>query len=268
MKQWSFIEEDHDHEPKRKPRRARQGSSEAVILWSRRLPKLVAEKPRPQGRGSSLQIESVRRLRSGRCCKRIQTHCLQQRFSVSDPAVKDALHDISLFRRFARENISNETTMLRFRVLLETHGIGAQARATIHARLSERGLLFKAGMLVVATIITASNLETGVRATMNEERFFLVLASMVLAALLTGALASSQRSVIRGLGVCVGLSALQALVVLWLTQQVDTQGFAALLVIGAFMFSSVIAFSSSLALRRLRQARGLHKAAGNRTGEA
>jgi len=45
---------DHiDHEPKRKPRRSRQGSSEAVILWSRRLPKLVAEKPRPQGRGSS-----------------------------------------------------------------------------------------------------------------------------------------------------------------------------------------------------------------------
>jgi len=102
---------------------------------------------------------------------------------------------------------------------------------------------------------------------MNEDRFFLVLASMVLAALLIGALASVQRSMVRGLAVCVGLSALQALVVLWLTQQADTQGFAALLVIGAFMFSSVIAFSGSLALRRLCQARGLPKST-SRTGEA
>jgi len=90
---------------------------------------------------------------------------------------------------------------------------------------------------------------------MDEERFFMVLAGLVLAALLIGWLASYRRAVLNGLMVCVGLSAMLALGVLWLSQRADTQGFAALLVIGAFMFSSVIAFSSSLALRRWRLAR-------------
>jgi len=94
---------------------------------------------------------------------------------------------------------------------------------------------------------------------MDEERFFLVLASMVLVALLTGWLASCLRTVFAGLVVCVGLSAALALAVWWLAQRIDTQGFAALLVLGAFMFSSVIAFSASLALRRLRLARRTRK---------
>jgi len=99
---------------------------------------------------------------------------------------------------------------------------------------------------------------------MNEERFFLVLASMVLVALLIGALASSLRSVFAGLAVCIGLSALVALGVLGLARSVDTQGFAALLVIGVFMFSSVIALASSLALRRLRLARQAYAEASNK----
>jgi len=90
---------------------------------------------------------------------------------------------------------------------------------------------------------------------MNEERFFIVLAGMVLTALSIGCLASLLSSVFKGLIVCLGLSALLALGVLWLAHSIDTQGFAALLVIGAFMFSSVIAFSASLTLRRLRLAR-------------
>jgi len=90
---------------------------------------------------------------------------------------------------------------------------------------------------------------------MDEERFFIVLAGIVLAALLIGWLASCRRSVLEGLILCVGLSAVLALGVLWLSQRIDTQGFAGLLVIGTFMFSSVIACSGSLALRRLRLAR-------------
>jgi len=99
---------------------------------------------------------------------------------------------------------------------------------------------------------------------MNEERFFIVLAGMVLTALLTGWLASILSSVLQGLIVCLSLSALSALGVLWLAHSVDTQGFAALLAIGAFMFSSVIAFSASLALRRLRLMRRASKRSSSR----
>jgi len=89
-----------------------------------------------------------------------------------------------------------------------------------------------------------------------EERFFLVLAGVVLAALLGGWLASYRRSVLGSLCTCLGVALLLALGVLWLAQATDTQGFAALLVIGTFMFCSVIGFSTSLALRRLRRVYG------------
>jgi len=105
--------------------------------------------------------------------------------------------------------------------------------------------------------IGATLLQTGyaTATTMNAEHFFVVLTCVVLAALLIGCLASCLRAVLKGLVVCISLSAVLALGVLWLARSVDTQGFAALLGIGAFMFSSVIAFSASLVMRRLRRAR-------------
>lgn len=90
---------------------------------------------------------------------------------------------------------------------------------------------------------------------MNDGQFFMALAGSVLAALLGGWLASLTQSVARGLMVCVALAVLIALAVLQLSLSADTQGFAALLVIGAFMFSLVISAGSSMAMRRLRQAR-------------
>jgi len=90
----------------------------------------------------------------------LRIHFLQQWFNLSDPAMEEALHDMPLFRRFVgldltKDNMPDETTILRFRHLLERHGIGAQMLEAVNARLSERGLLFRAGTLVDATIIAA-----------------------------------------------------------------------------------------------------------------
>jgi len=90
----------------------------------------------------------------------LRIHLLQQWFNLSDPAMEEALHDMPAFRHFAgldlsRDAMPDETTILRFRHLLEKHDIGAQMLAMVNARLSERGLLFKAGTLVDATIIAA-----------------------------------------------------------------------------------------------------------------
>ena len=50
---------------------------------------------------------------------------MQQRFTLSDPAMEEALHDVPLFREFAGVNwesrISDESTALRFRHLFEKH---------------------------------------------------------------------------------------------------------------------------------------------------
>jgi len=92
----------------------------------------------------------------------LRIHFLQQWFNLSDPAMEEALHDMPLFRRFAgldltRDNMPDETTILRFRHVLERHGIGEQILLTVNARLSAQGLLCKAGTLVDATIIAAPN---------------------------------------------------------------------------------------------------------------
>ena len=51
---------------------------------------------------------------------------MQQWFNLSDPRAEDALYDIEPMRRFAgieltEDTIPNETTILRFRPLLEEH---------------------------------------------------------------------------------------------------------------------------------------------------
>jgi IS5 family transposase len=65
-------------------------------------------------------------------------------------------------RRFAgvgidlsREAAPDATTLLKFRRLLEQHGLTPRIFETINAQLAERGLLLKEGTLVDATIIAA-----------------------------------------------------------------------------------------------------------------
>jgi len=90
----------------------------------------------------------------------LRIHFLQQWFSLSDPAAEEALHDMPVFRHFAglnlrRNRIPDETTILKFRRLLEKHDIGEQILKTVNAKLEEMELLCKVGTLVDATIIEA-----------------------------------------------------------------------------------------------------------------
>ena len=52
-------------------------------------------------------------------------HFMHQWFTLSNPAMEKALHDVLLFREFAGLNcdtaVPDETTILRFRRLLEAH---------------------------------------------------------------------------------------------------------------------------------------------------
>ncbi len=55
----------------------------------------------------------------------LRIHFLQQWYALSDPAMEEALCDTPVMRRFAqlggRDAIPDETTILNFRRLLETH---------------------------------------------------------------------------------------------------------------------------------------------------
>ncbi|MFP3649282.1 transposase, partial [Paraburkholderia sp. SIMBA_054] len=64
-------------------------------------------------------------------------HFLQQWFSLSDPAMEEALHDIPLYRDFAlldtgMTRLPDESTILRFRHLLEAHELSTRMLATVN----------------------------------------------------------------------------------------------------------------------------------------
>jgi IS5 family transposase len=83
---------------------------------------------------------------------------LQQWFSLSDPAVEEALYDSLATRRFVgidlgREPVPDETTVCRFRHLLETHDLGQHLFAAVQRHLADTGLRIATGTIVDATII-------------------------------------------------------------------------------------------------------------------
>lgn len=86
--------------------------------------------------------------------------CLQQWFNLSDPAVEEALYDSRAMRHFVgidlgREPVPDETTICKFRHLLETHELGKQLFARIGVYLTKQGLQVNRGTIVDATIINA-----------------------------------------------------------------------------------------------------------------
>jgi IS5 family transposase len=129
---------------------------DAVIPWARLLrliephyPKSAVGRP-PHALGTMLRI-----------------YFLQQWFDLSDPAAEDAIYDSESMRRFARvelgdDAVPDETTICRFRHLLEAHKLQAAIFESVNGLLSERRLLLRTGTIVDATILSAP------RSTKNE----------------------------------------------------------------------------------------------------
>ena len=90
----------------------------------------------------------------------LRMYLLQIWFSLSDEGVEDAIYDSYAMRVFMKIDFMNEsvpdaTTLLKFRHLLEEHGIGEKIFADIKERLDKAGLIMHGGTIVDATIISA-----------------------------------------------------------------------------------------------------------------
>ena len=90
----------------------------------------------------------------------LRIHFMQQWFTLSDPAMEEALHDMPVFREFAGlegwdERLPDESTILRFRHVLEKHKLAAQILQTVNDLLSAKGVMLKGGSVVDATLIAA-----------------------------------------------------------------------------------------------------------------
>ena len=90
----------------------------------------------------------------------LRIYFLQQWFNLSDPGAEEALYDSPALRRFAgvdlgRAAAPDETTICKFRHLLEAHDLGGAMLDAVNLHLEARGIRITTGTIVDATIIHA-----------------------------------------------------------------------------------------------------------------
>jgi transposase, IS5 family len=122
---------------------------ERVVPWAALVEIVEPHCPRAKTGRPPFAVETMLRI-----------HYLQQWFSLSDPAMEEALHDTPLFREFAKigqgmTRLPDETTILRFRHLLERHNLAPDMLRLVNDILGAKGLLLRTGTVVDATLIAA-----------------------------------------------------------------------------------------------------------------
>jgi IS5 family transposase len=122
---------------------------DAVIPWADVLQVIEPHYPKAGNGRQPLGLEKMLRI-----------YFVQQWFNLSDPQAEDSLYDSESIRRFVgielgEDTVPDETTILRFRHLLEKHELTARIFDVVKELLSDRRLLLKSGTIVDATIIAA-----------------------------------------------------------------------------------------------------------------
>ena len=123
---------------------------EAVIPWKELTAVIVPHYPRPKGAGHRpVGVERMLRI-----------YFMQHWFSLSGPGAEEALYDMESLRQFAgidigREPVPDETTICKFRHLMEKHNLGDELFQMVSVYLAENGLAVSRGTIVDATLIDA-----------------------------------------------------------------------------------------------------------------
>ena len=151
MKQMSLGESGFERKTKRTRKREFLDEMNLVVPWRELVLLIAPHAPTPGAKGGRppFAVETMLRI-----------HFVQQWFNLSDPAMEEALYDTPMFREFVgldagEDNLPDESTILRFRHLLEAHDLSLQILATVNATLAAKGLLLKSGTVVDATLIAA-----------------------------------------------------------------------------------------------------------------
>lgn len=121
----------------------------AVIPWARLLSLIEPHYPKPGNGRPPIGLERM-----------LRVYFMQQWFNLSDPQAEDSLYDSESMRRFAGielgdDRIPDETTILRFRHLLEQNQLTEAIFREVQDLLEEKHLLVRSGTIVDATILSA-----------------------------------------------------------------------------------------------------------------
>src|SRR5947209_6220070 len=122
---------------------------EQVVPWGELCALVAPHYPQP---GKGRRPVGVERM--------LRIYFLQQWFNLSDPGVEEALYDSAVMRQFVGidlgcEPVPDETTVCKFRHLLEEHQLGEQILGQVNLHLQAQGVRITTGTIVDATILHA-----------------------------------------------------------------------------------------------------------------
>jgi IS5 family transposase len=150
MRQRTLADEGFEKHRKKTRREQFLEEMDRLIPWAELAAAIEPFYPKPSGAGRRpIGVERMLRI-----------HFLQHWFNLSDPAAEESLYDSRAMRRFVgidlgREPVPDETTICKFRHLLEAHNLGEQLFVLIQQYLQENGFKINRGTIVDATIIDA-----------------------------------------------------------------------------------------------------------------
>ncbi len=149
MKQMTLAATGFERYGKTTRRAAFLAEMERVVPWTALCSMIEPVYPKPGNGRPPVGVERMLRM-----------YFLQHWFNLSDPGVEEALYDSLTMRQFVgidlgRERAPDETTVCRFRHLLEQHDLGSRLFEEVHRHLEAKGLKVSTGTIVDATIINA-----------------------------------------------------------------------------------------------------------------
>jgi len=147
MKQAGFSDLEYDVKKKQTRKEKFLAEMEEILPWKVLLGVVRRHYPKRGSGRPPIGLEPMLRI-----------YFMQQWYGLSDPAMEDSLYDITAMRRFAGlsfNEIPDETTILRFRHMLERHNVTEKLFRKTEQYLSERNLILSEGTIVDATIIAA-----------------------------------------------------------------------------------------------------------------
>lgn len=165
MRQLTFSNSGFEVHHKTTRRERFLAEMEAVVPWSALVALVEPHYPKGERGRPPIGVERMLRI-----------YFLQQWFNLSDPQAEDALYDIASMRSFVgidlgREAAPDETTICKFRHLIEAHGLGAEIFAGVNAHLAAKGVKIGTGTIMDATIIAAPSSTKNARGERDPEMY-------------------------------------------------------------------------------------------------
>lgn len=149
MKQTTLAAAGFDKYAKTTRRAVFLSEMNCVVPWSKLCQLIEPHYPKAGNGRPPVGLERMLRL-----------YFLQQWFNLSDPAVEEALYESISMRSFVgidlgHEPVPDETTVCKFRHLLEQHDLGRRLFEEVGRHLQAQGMKVSGGTIVDATIIAA-----------------------------------------------------------------------------------------------------------------